>query len=154
MQAYQQGEIDEMSLLKKMHLRFENKKAFFEAAAKRYNYLNMSIGLFMIFFQIVLIAINQASESAIPVNITRTISVILAAITGSLIGLMLKLRWGEKSDGMKRGAQAYNDLLRASTYKLQVLECGGRLGSDGVQSFWKDAIQVEENDVPKLILPL
>ena len=141
-----------MCLLKKMHVRFDGKKGAYTRSAKRYNVLNMTIALFMILFQIILIAINQ--DEIIPVNISRTVSVILAAVTGALIGLMLKLRWGEKSDQMKRGAEAYNQLLRSSTYKLQILECGGKLGVEGIHDFWKAAIEVEENDVPELILPL
>ena len=135
-----------------MHVRFDGKKGAYTRSAKRYNVLNMTIALFMILFQIILIAINQ--DEIIPVNISRTVSVILAAVTGALIGLMLKLRWGEKSDQMKRGAEAYNQLLRSSTYKLQILECGGKLGVEGIHDFWKAAIEVEENDVPELILPL
>ena len=143
-----------MCLLKKMHVRFGDKKGVYTKSAKRYNYLNMTIAIFMILFQIVLIALNQASDESIPTSLTKTVSVILAAVTGALIGLMLKLRWGEKSDHMKRGAEAYNQLLRSSTYKLQILECGGKLGMEGIHDFWKAAIEVEENDVPELILPL
>ena len=54
-----------MGLLKKMHLRFENKRTQFEKAAKKYNTLNMSMAMTMILFQIILIAINQFSESQI-----------------------------------------------------------------------------------------
>ena len=154
LQENQYGEIDEMCLLKKMHVRFDDKKGVYEKSAKRYNYLNMTLAIFMILFQIVLIALNQASDESISTSLTKTVSVILAAITCALIGLMLKMRWGEKSDHQKRGAEAYNQLLRSSTYKLQVLECGGKLGFEGIHDFWKAAIEVEENDVPEFILPL
>ena len=137
-----------------MHVRFDDKKGVYEKSAKRYNYLNMTLAIFMILFQIVLIALNQASDESISTSLTKTVSVILAAITCALIGLMLKMRWGEKSDHQKRGAEAYNQLLRSSTYKLQVLECGGKLGFEGIHDFWKAAIEVEENDVPEFILPL
>merc|ERR1719445_1451087 len=143
--------MDEMGLLKKMHLRFENKRSQFEASARKYNTLNMSMAMTMILFQIILIAINQFTESQIPSAVVRTICVILASVTGALIGLQLKLRWGEKCDQMRRGAEAYTQLLRSSTYKLQILECGGKLGKDGVHQFWQEAIQVEDNDVPGYI---
>ena len=36
----------------------------------------------------------------------------------------------------------YNALLATTTYKLQIIQCGGTL--QDVRQFWKDAMKVEE----------
>merc|ERR1712150_28285 len=134
------GHLDEKSLLTSMYDRFKSKKDTCTKNARYHQGLNYVISCLLIIFQIVLIAINQIDTDRI--SQTKTCSVILPALTAAFIGLQLRLRLGEKAEAFRRKSGRYAMLLATTTYKLQIISCGGRL--QDVRQFWREAMKIEE----------
>ncbi|CBY39002.1 unnamed protein product, partial [Oikopleura dioica] len=135
---------DPKNLLEKMNMRFMTEKIKNQKNSKKYYLLQLGTSGLLISFQIALIIITITKEEETPTagkNAAKAISVILATLTSALIGMQLSFKWGERSREAAKAAHSYSQLNIQTTSKIQMLECGGKLGD--LTKFWQDAFWKE-----------
>ncbi len=131
-------DINAETLLSELFHRFQTKKQSYGHLARIYFCLNLCIFTLPL---LILQAGGAISYIFFEESIVKHLSACIAALSALLLGIQLKLHWGDSNQVCKQAGHNYGILAGETYYRWRAVRCGGNLES--LVQFWAFALHWE-----------